>query len=118
MKILERQPCKTCPYRQDTPVGIWHPAEFAKLAASDRHDFSPLYACHKYGKAEASDRSMCAGWLLDQMRRNVPSLMLRIKLLDGVLAEQAVAVTDGGHDLYPSIADMCRANGVDVEARR
>lgn len=63
----------------------------------------------KYARKQV--QSFCAGWLLDQRRRNYPSLQLRVRMLDDVFAQQVVeTLTDAGLELFPSIKDMCIAN--------
>lgn len=106
-------PCSTCPYRRDAPIGHWAPEEFRDLLASERTKLGAVYACHGHVKIDPRERGMCAGWLLDQKRRGIPSIMLRLALIRDPEAGPAIeAVNDGGHDLYPSLAAMCRANGV------
>lgn len=53
------EPCLTCPYRKDTPLGIWHPEEYAKLAGYDHHAIG-VFLCHN-GFLER--RLVCRGWL-------------------------------------------------------
>ncbi len=117
-RVIEKRPCRTCPYRTDVPVGTWHAEEFVKLLKNDRKDADALhptlgatYGCHKYGKVDG-EKSFCAGWLLDQRRRNYPALQLRLRFLrEPGLFEEVHAVEGAGLDLYPSIEDMCAANG-------
>lgn len=55
-----RNPCGSCPYRQDVPSGIWHPSEYAKLPPYDgaTGEQPPgLFACHQ------QDGRLCAGWV-------------------------------------------------------
>jgi hypothetical protein len=107
------EPCSTCPYRKDAPIGRWHRSEFEGLLASEASQLGTVYACHGHGKLGNADRGLCAGWLLDQKKRNVPSIKLRLLLMTSEAACAAIeAVTAGGQDLFPSLAAMCRANGV------
>lgn len=58
-------PCSSCPYRCDTPPGIWHPDEYRRLPAYDVDvaDDPPLalglgvFLCHH------ANGAVCAGWL-------------------------------------------------------
>lgn len=102
-------PCGSCPYRKDAPLGLWHPAEFDNLARTERDQFGAVFACH--GTAKKPTRSVCAGWLLAQREAGVPSIALRMRLMRDPRAVQAMeAVTDGGHELYPSVDAMIEAN--------
>lgn len=106
-------PCSTCPYRKDAPRGYWSDEEFRDLLAREATPMGTLYACHGFAKKTHADRGLCAGWLLDQKRRNVPSIRLRMLLLSDPAAVRAIEeVTDGGVKLFASVEAMCRANGV------
>lgn len=101
------EPCEKCPYRCDAPVGLWSPQEFERLLASDLDPDGVIYGCHK------RNGDLCAGWLLDQRERGVPSVALRSRLaVDPELASGLRDVHDGGHELYDSVEAMCEANGV------
>lgn len=110
MKWDTREPCGSCPYRRDARLGLWHPCEFENLVEQDRDPMNGgVFGCHATAKADQP--SVCAGWLLDQKRRNVPSIQLRLMLMrdkDAVACFEAV--TDGGHALYGSIGEMVMAN--------
>ena len=56
------RPCNTCPYRVDTPAGIWHPEEYAKLAAYDRDPLLlAVFRCHQ--QTATGVPTACRGWL-------------------------------------------------------
>lgn len=65
------RPCSTCPYRRDTPPGIWHPDEYAKLPLYDEpawdgqqlsHDHElALFHCHQETATHVP--TVCRGWL-------------------------------------------------------
>lgn len=117
MKFDNREPCKTCPYRKDVPIGTWHKSEFTSLLA---HDADPVYGhqfgCHQYRKRPVAEHRPCVGWLLDQRRRNVPSMQLRLTLITKKAAsKQFKEISDGGHEIYDSIEEMARVN---IPARR
>lgn len=102
-------PCGSCPYRKDAPLGLWHPSEFDNLARTERGQFGTVFACH--ATAKKPTQSVCAGWLIAQREGGVPSLALRIRLLLDPEALRAMdAVTNGGHELYPSVDAMIEAN--------
>lgn len=113
------QPCKSCPYRKDAPLGLWDPVEFQNLLTQDRNGFGgAVFNCHGEVKKAPADRALCAGWLLDQKRRGVPSIQLRLQLMRGGKALDEYERASGeGLRLYPSIEAMCRANGVAKDGR-
>ena len=63
--------CSTCPYRRDTPAGVWHPDEYAKLALYDEQPYErgveprPLelstFHCHQQNAT--GQPTVCRGWL-------------------------------------------------------
>lgn len=113
MRWTTREPCASCPYRRDAPLRFWDASHFRDLLRADADPVEgPIYGCHGTAKMRAGP-SVCAGWLLDQKERGVPSIRLRLSL---VFKPEAVAaleeVTDGGHAMYRSLQAMCRANGV------
>ena len=110
-------PCATCPYRRDVKLALWSEEEFVKLR---RQDADPLtgavYGCHSSAVKPVEERRPCAGWLLDQKRRNLPSIQLRLALIHKPEARELLdRVTDGGADLYDSIQEMHETNYPPVE---
>lgn len=117
MNYEAREPCKTCPYRKDVARRLWHPSEFEKLLHADADPImGPTFLCHLDGKKPPEVRGFCVGWLLDQRARSVPSIQLRLSLLRNKAAVDQLeeAHAPDGVDLYESIEQMCRANGVRV----
>lgn len=114
MKSDLREPCQSCPYRKDTPTMLWHRSEFENLLRQDANELGGhVFGCHKFRKQPSEEHRYCVGWLLDQQRRGYPSIQLRLSLIkDADLQKAVTQIGDGGHELYPSITAMCRANGV------
>lgn len=111
MNCERRQPCVSCPYRKDAKLAFWHADHFTKLLRDDKDLMGPLYQCHEDGKKPANERGLCVGWMLDQKRRDVPAVMLRLKLSTNEdLRGQFEAISEAGLRLFSSVADMCRAN--------
>jgi hypothetical protein len=55
-----KNPCGTCPYRQDVPSGVWAAPEYAKLPEYDKPTGEQpmgLFHCHQ------QDGRLCAGWV-------------------------------------------------------
>jgi hypothetical protein len=110
MKWDTKQPCESCPYRRDSKLKFWCESEFESLLANDASPIlGHMFGCH--GTRKNENPSICAGWLLDQIDRGLPSIMLRMSIIH---SEEAVKlldeVTDGGYELYSSIEEMVRAN--------
>lgn len=104
-------PCDSCPYRKSVRLAFWSIIEYRKLERADANPMGAMFNCHGEAKKPAGERRFCAGWLLDQRRRGVPSLMLRIKLsMDEALAEHFDKLKDMPRRLYRSIGDMFEAN--------
>jgi len=77
---------------------------------AEQSQLGAIFACHKHIDKPAKERGMCAGWLHDQKQRGVPSIMLRLSLMQDDEAQKAFhAVHDGGHELF-SAQEMCDAN--------
>lgn len=105
--------CANCPYRKDAPRRHWDAAEFHGVLNAERSQFGKVYACHKQKEIDPKARGFCAGWLLNQKKRNIPSIALRLHLIQDPSAREALeAMTDGGHPMFASVEAMCRANGV------
>lgn len=107
----KREPCKSCPYRTDAPIGLWSEEEFVDLLANDRTQMGTLYGCHEYRKRK-HEAQVCVGWLINQRERNVPSMMLRITLMSN---KQALACYNEANSPVPlhSLEEMCAENGVE-----
>lgn len=73
-----KNPCGSCPYRQDVPSGVWSTEEYNRLPPYDLPTgVQPvrLFGCHQ------QDGRLCAGWVgCHDMDEN---LALRIAVLDG-----------------------------------
>ena len=73
MLTVRRRPCSSCPYRVDTPSGVWDAAEYDKLPAYDgdvpeqlENGAMKVFRCHS-----ALDY-VCAGWAgCHDMRNNL-----------------------------------------------
>jgi hypothetical protein len=104
-------PCSSCPYRTDAQPAKWAREEFDNLQAQDADPLNGgVFGCHATIKHDPP--SNCAGWLLDQQRRGLPSIQLRLALIRNPEARDCLdKVSDGGHELYESIEDMVAAQG-------
>lgn len=101
------RPCPQCPWRTDSPLGIF-PAEAYRHSATTAYDMAQnVFACHMAGKDQPLT---CAGFLL---RGAMHNLAIRLASIRGRLDLRAV--TDGGVELYASYRAMAIANGVEPD---
>lgn len=90
-------PCGSCPYRKDTPAGIWHPEEYAKLPAYDLPTaFQPVgvFMCHQ------KDGCLCGGWLMTHEREHLLALRYHAHRVDPSVWDYRPAV-----EVFPSGAE-------------
>lgn len=96
------RPCSTCPYRRDTPPGIWAPEEYAKLPPYDDNLAWGTFLCHL--TTSTGVETVCRGWLAV----HAESVAARLAVLRGELTnEQRYAPVDV--PLYSSGAEACEA---------
>lgn len=76
-------PCKSCPYRQDVPSGIWTEDEYEKLPKYDGEIVTQamkgatgLFLCHQRNNA------LCSGWLACHGPDNLLALRLNHAKVD------------------------------------
>lgn len=75
------RPCASCPFRTSVPSGVWHPAEYSKLARydGDMHEQSlATFHCH-----QGDANHVCAGWL--GFRDPADLLAVRVGIVRGDL---------------------------------
>ena len=79
-------PCSSCPYRLDTPAGVWHPDEYEKLREYDDNSSLATFLCHQ--SFEIGKDTVCRGWL----SVHCESVAARLAVMRGdVTAEQLYA---------------------------
>lgn len=73
-------PCKSCPYRQDVPSGVWAENEYEKLPAYDGEiveqvmkGATGLFLCHQQNSA------LCSGWLTCHGPENLLAIRLHLE---------------------------------------
>lgn len=55
-------PCASCPYRYDTPPGIWDASEYEKLRLYDENPIlTAVFLCHY--TPDFGHETVCRGWL-------------------------------------------------------
>lgn len=80
--VVERRPCAECPYLVSTPPGVWHAAEYEKLATLDNESFHH-FMCHHTALGKVD--TICRGWLA----LYPDSIGARILVMDGKLDSEA-----------------------------
>lgn len=99
-----KAPCKDCPYRTDAPLKKWDKAEYEGLIKNEENVFSPMYLCHK------KNGTGCKGWLMDQYRRNLPNMVLRMALIKNKPPLNYFEKLRSPVKLYANITEMVNAN--------
>lgn len=111
MLHADKRPCSTCPYRKDTPPGIWDSSEYERLP--DWDEDSPeiqmgLFLCH-HSNFQTTE-TLCRGWLTVASE----SIAVRIAMMDGKVDPDEV-YADVDVPLYATGQEACEAglSGVD-----
>lgn len=104
MRFERKQPCNNCPYRKDAPKAHWSIEEFKDLLRNDADHFGTTYGCHK------KDDHVCVGWLMDQVKRNIPSIALRIALMKNKVSREYLNALRSPSKMFSSVREMCIAN--------
>lgn len=116
----EPWPCTKCPYRKDAPLELWSQEEFRNVLEQDRAMIGHVFGCHKHinRKRAGEVTPLCAGWVLDQIKRDFPSISLRLLIAKSDNPQRSFdnlkTVSSVGLDMYETIEEMCEANGVDA----
>lgn len=101
-------PCMFCPYRRDTPAGVWHESEYAKLPLYDLPTYAQpprLFQCHLRDRDDPRAR-VCGGWA--GCHDGDELLALRIAVADGQIAVEtadAIRTYVSPVPLWPSGAE-------------
>ena len=86
------RPCASCPYRQDSPSGVWHASEYQKLTAYDSPTYAQperLFLCHQ-NDADSDAARLCSGWV---GCHGTELLALRLATVDGTLEAEDIDST-------------------------
>ena len=65
MKLYQRKPCESCPWRRDVAPGQFSVERFTILAESAWDMAIVQFACHKSPEGQEFG---CAGWVLNHRR--------------------------------------------------
>lgn len=81
--------CSTCPYRRDTPPGVWAPEEYEKLRSFDREpseDLDCLRTFHCHQGTVTGTLTVCRGWL----DVHQDSVAVRLAAMNGAIAMEDI----------------------------
>ena len=79
-------PCGSCPYRLDTPAGVWSADEYDKLPEFDGETWeqpASVFLCHQ------QNGCLCAGWVAVHDMEN--NMGMRFALASGMLTPATAA---------------------------
>lgn len=105
----DKNPCSTCPYRKDTPAGIWDASEYERLPDWDEGNLTVgVFLCHH--SAFKDTDTLCRGWLSVAS----DSIAVRLAMMDGRLdPDEVFAEVDV--PLYATGQEACDAGLAGVE---
>jgi hypothetical protein len=101
-------PCTSCPYRRDTPPGVWHAEEYAKLPLYDTNEELATFLCHH--SPDSGVDTACRGWLTVHRE----SVAVRLAMLRGSVTPDEV-YADVRESLYASGAEAATAGSSGIE---
>lgn len=106
---VRRAPCPTCPYRTDTPPGVWAAHEYEKLRDYDLptgEQPTARFDCHYTNLGD--EPQVCRGWVdchngrHDRGEYGFDLLALRISPFMAVNVDGANLDHDHGVEVYPN----------------
>lgn len=79
-------PCGSCPYRQDTPPGVWDASEYAKLRqySDPMNPLLSVFLCHQTNAT--GKETVCRGWLSVEQE----SIAVRLAMIRGAVTPEQV----------------------------
>ena len=80
------EPCSSCPYRRDTPPGVWDRTEYEKLRRFDEGAENPDFATFLCHHTTADNEICCRGWLAVHRE----SVAVRLTMLKGATTPDQV----------------------------
>lgn len=109
MYFKGKSPCNNCPYRKDAPLQFWSKEEFQDLIKKEALQFGTVYVCHK------NNGTVCKGWLMDQDKRDLPSIALRLKLSRENVTREYLDSLNCDSEIYESVKQMSLTNYTDIK---
>lgn len=109
-KLFEcKTPCGNCPYRKDAPLAHWHIEEFQKVLDAEKSQCGSVFLCHK------QNGSICVGFLINQIERNLPSIALRLALSNHGVDRHYLDSISCKSEMFESVEEMCAANFPEIK---
>lgn len=108
--MIRKEPCSSCPYRQDVPSGVWAEETYDKLVPYDAPTGDQpggAFACHSTPDHE------CHGWAVTHSNRGhaYELLALRIMEADG----EEVRIPEPGVPMFSSGTEAAEHGKRDIE---
>lgn len=106
---VRSEPCTACPYKVETPSGVWETHEYTKLRAYDEPTFAQpaeWFACH------ATPSHACHGWAVVHNTRGGEYELLATRL-HGIEWEDAAA--NSSVELFGSGNEAADHGQADIE---
>lgn len=97
-------PCNNCPYRKDSKLQLWSKEEFQYLLKMEADQLGGVYHCHK------NNGTVCRGWLINQDKRNFPSIMLRVSLSKNNITRAYLDKLTCPVPMFETVEEMCYSN--------
>lgn len=106
---VPKQACSTCPYRRDTPPGIWSADEYEKLRVFDEApppvpEGLAVFHCHQQNATRVE--TVCRGWLSVHRR----SVAVRLAVAYGLI--EPGEVPREAEDLYYASSNAAAEAGL------
>lgn len=99
-----KSPCNNCPYRKDAPREHWSIEEFRGVLEGEAEPMGKVYKCHK------NNGQICVGFLMNQDKRGLPSISLRMALLSHGVEREYLDSLHSPSGMFESVEAMCEAN--------
>jgi hypothetical protein len=91
------RPCESCPYRKDTPSGVWAASEYVKLAHYDRdtgEQPTGLFQCHQHDANGKQLTRVCAGWCGTHDMNNNLAVRIAVHVVHSISFETYYEILD------------------------
>lgn len=116
--FVPKHACQTCPYKRDTPSGIWSPEEYIKLAALDAEPTMETLASgkamttfHCHQENATGTPTACRGWVWTHGH----TMGMRLALMNGLIDPADLPVEDESHLYYTTGVQACAAGMADID---
>jgi hypothetical protein len=113
---IRKTPCQACPYRIDTPSGVWEAEEYLKLAEYDKPTSEQppgMFLCHDADR----ETVVCRGWwdVHSKQTHECDLLAVRLGLAFGHLTVADLETPPCDVPMYGSGAEACEAGLAEID---